>query len=698
MPKKQSPLTYLPFNSYFLDPLYRLILMSTFVLCVGCGVPLYGFSPCQWCTCESCGNDLRDGFCSLCNSRNSCVYDPNPNSFDCPPDFCHPPRPTHETYSCDSYGNNSHFGYDCQPQFLINYESELGYIENYNSYLYDSSSFPQQELCCKNCGVTHEAYQCQPMNEDYYHEQYSCYDSNSFGFDQSQPQQYTVNHPIFNTHNELLSSRTKLMEQMTQLTSMCEMVGQFIQKKQEEKRIEEEQAAKAQNSKIPVCYDDDDDWERSNSLKDNIIYGLSSCFVITPNEPVDSLSMGDEHLNTIPATESDKFIKSSIENLVPNPSESKSENGCDVPACFITFSNVLFDAEYKFDSSDDQSCSDEDVPEKIFSNPLFDEEIISIKIDPHHFNVESDLIESLLNHDSSIVPSSSKIDSLLDEFADKLTLLKSIPSGIDETDCDPKEDIRLIERLLYDNSSPRSPKEFVSKNSNADIESISPSPIPIEGSDSFMEEIDLTFNLDDPMPSGIKEDDYDSERDILIREELLDNYSLSLPVNESFHFYIHSFSRPPAKPLDGNTEILNIKMMGDNSEQKVKENQEKDKIGSKPDKNGKRVEARKSLKQLQWVEEEKLNKTQKNGRKRKRSQKLFKYLEKEEKKRVKSANSRKNKMHKAFLLPGESSHWQYKFPLLVEGVPTARRMEIPLPGVCTAMMKKLPVKDRWQLH
>nr|GEV98342.1 hypothetical protein [Tanacetum cinerariifolium] len=37
-------------------------------------------------------------------------------------------------------------------------------------------------------------------------------------------------------------------------------------------------------------------------------------------------------------------------------------------------------------------------------------------------------------------------------------------------------------------------------------------------------------------------------------------------------------------------------------------------------------------------------------------------------------------MHKAFPLPGESSHWQYKFPLPVEGVPTARRMEIPLPG------------------
>nr|GEV20047.1 retrovirus-related Pol polyprotein from transposon TNT 1-94 [Tanacetum cinerariifolium] len=49
-----------------------------------------------------------------------------------------------------------------------------------------------------------------------------------------------------------------------------------------------------------------------------------------------------------------------------------------------------------------------------------------------------------------------------------------------------------------------------------------------------------------------------------------------------------------------------------------------------------------------------------------------------------------NKMYKAFPLPGESSHWHYKFPLPVEGVPTARRIEILLPGVCTAMMKKLP--------
>nr|GFD27388.1 hypothetical protein [Tanacetum cinerariifolium] len=135
---------------------------------------------------------------------------------------------------------------------------------------------------------------------------------------------------IFNAHNDLLSSRPTLMEQMEQLTSMCEMFCQIIQNKQEEKRIEEEQAANAQYWKIPACCDDDDDYNSA----------------ITPNEPVDSLSMGDEHLNTIMAMESDEFIKSFVENLVPNPSESEGENGCDLPPCFTTFSNILFNADY----------------------------------------------------------------------------------------------------------------------------------------------------------------------------------------------------------------------------------------------------------------------------------------------------------------------------------------------------------------
>nr|GEX71947.1 hypothetical protein [Tanacetum cinerariifolium] len=260
-----------------------------------------------------------------------------------------------------------------------------------------------------------------------------------------------------------------------------------------------------------------------------------------------------------------------VENLVPNPSESEGEHECDVSACedFTTFSNILFDSDYDFSSSDDQSYYDEDIPKEIYLNPLFDEEIISMKIDTHHFNVESDFIESLLNHDSSIISSYLKIDSLFDEFAGELTLLKSIPPGINETDYNPEEEIRLIKRLLYNNSSPRPPEEFISENFDTEFESFSPSPIPVEDSDSFMEEIDLSFTPDDPMPLGIEEDDYDSKRDFPILEEMLSNDPLSLPENESFHFDIPLSSRSPAKPPDGNSRILNVKVMGDISKHKV---------------------------------------------------------------------------------------------------------------------------------
>nr|GFA88336.1 hypothetical protein [Tanacetum cinerariifolium] len=233
---------------------------------------------------------------------------------------------------------------------------------------------------------------------------------------------------------------------------------------------------------------------------------------------------------------------------------------------FTTFSNVLFDTEYESDSSDDQSCSDEDVLEKIISKPLFEEEIIPMKIDHHTDNVESDLMESLRTHDSSLLIS-SKIDSLLDEFVGEVALLKSIPPGIDETDCDFEGDIRIIEKLLYDNSSLRPPKEFVSANSDAEIESFSPSLILVKDSDSFMEEIDLFCTPDYPMPLGIEDDDYDSERDIL--KDFPSNNTLSFAEKESFHFDIPPFSRPPAKPPDGNTGILNIKMMGNIYDQKA---------------------------------------------------------------------------------------------------------------------------------
>nr|GEY13133.1 putative reverse transcriptase domain-containing protein [Tanacetum cinerariifolium] len=181
--------------------------------------------------------------------------------------------------------------------------------------------------------------------------------------------------------------------------------------------------------------------------------------------------MGDEHLDTVLEKESDKFIKSSVENLVPNPSESEDlsdiERECDVPVCnnFTTFSNSLFDVDNDF--------------------PL--------------------------------------------EFSDELAHINLIPSGINEANFDHEEEICLVERLLYDNSSPRPPEDFNAENSNVIIESFSPSSIPVEDSDPFMREINLFLASDGSIPSGIDSDYSDSEGDNLFLERLLHDDHIPLP-------------------------------------------------------------------------------------------------------------------------------------------------------------------------
>ncbi|GKA79039.1 hypothetical protein Tco_0785576, partial [Tanacetum coccineum] len=129
---------------------------------------------------------------------------------------------------------------------------------------------------------------------------------------------------------------------------------------------------------------------------------------------------------------------------------------------------------------------------------------------------------------------SSKIDSLLDELVGELTILKSIPPGIDDDNLDPEGEIHLVERFIFDNSSPRPPKELNVENS---IKSFSPSPIPVE-------------------------------------DKLLSNDSPSLPENESFHFDIPSSPRLPAKPPDDDEiepdmGLLTTKVVGDISEHYV---------------------------------------------------------------------------------------------------------------------------------
>ncbi|GJU96112.1 hypothetical protein Tco_1320868 [Tanacetum coccineum] len=247
-----------------------------------------------------------------------------------------------------------------------------------------------------------------------------------------------------------------------------------------------------------------------------IIYRSSKA--ITPDlpteEPDNSLSMRDEHLSTIPETESDEVIKSSVENLVPIPSESKgiSDDICDVPSC-----------------------------------------------DNDHFDAEFGLINSLLSRD--ILITSPKIDFLPEEFAGELDLIDPILPGIDEDDFDEEEgeidiDILQIEdeilrekllnvNLLIDkiealNLTPSIP--FV-------LEYPSSSPIPVVDSDFLIEEVDTFLVPEDSIPPGI-ESDFDSEGDIIFLDDLLNDDPI--PEYERFTFDIE-----PDAPVINNFDELN---------------------------------------------------------------------------------------------------------------------------------------------
>ncbi|GJV70770.1 hypothetical protein Tco_1490765 [Tanacetum coccineum] len=160
------------------------------------------------------------------------------------------------------------------------------------------------------------------------------------------------------------------------MTSICDMVGQYMQKKEEDRRIEEDQAAKDRYWKIPICYDDDED----------------DTIAITPvsstKEPVDSLIMEDEHLDTIPAMKSDKVIKSSVENLVPILSESEGipDSVCDMPLCNNLTPLEAFkeQSEIVVDFNDDSTLSDDDSPygediDYVDASPP-DAEIVSLEL------------------------------------------------------------------------------------------------------------------------------------------------------------------------------------------------------------------------------------------------------------------------------------------------------------------------------
>ncbi|GJV94599.1 hypothetical protein Tco_1546176 [Tanacetum coccineum] len=230
-----------------------------------------------------------------------------------------------------------------------------------------------------------------------------------------------------------------LPELLLQLSNDLQTIAEIL-KQREEKRIKREQAANMAVQKeqeeqaaqsftpywnFPIINDDDDEYTIQYRE-----YLENSSNATTPDlsteEPDNSLSMEDEHLDTILETESDKVIKSSVKDLVLIPSESEGifDIMCDVPFC-----------------------------------------------DKNHFDAEIDLLESLLNQDTSIVYS-PKIDSLLEEFAGELAPINPIPPGIHEADFDLEKDISLIKQLLYDDYALSDNDTFYSE----DIDYVEASP------------------------------------------------------------------------------------------------------------------------------------------------------------------------------------------------------------------------------
>ncbi|GKA94906.1 hypothetical protein Tco_0816944 [Tanacetum coccineum] len=231
---------------------------------------------------------------------------------------------------------------------------------------------------------------------------------------------------------------------MEQMTSICDMVGQIMQKKEEERRIAEDQAAKDRYWKIPICYDDDED------------YTIAITPVLSTKEPINSLIIEDEHLST------------SVENLVLIPSEFEgiSEDTCDVPVCEdpSTFDALSNHSEIISDSNNDGTSSDDDSYENIKY------------VEASPLNLEYDSLEEV-NEDQE-----EKEFDLEDIFQIQDVILREKLLNI----------IRLVTNIesLKNNPTPdyvfKSPSSF---------------PIPVIDSDSFFEESDTSLShLDNSLP------------------------------------------------------------------------------------------------------------------------------------------------------------------------------------------------------
>ncbi|GJT06899.1 hypothetical protein Tco_0841361 [Tanacetum coccineum] len=177
---------------------------------------------------------------------------------------------------------------------------------------------------------------------------------------------------------------------------------------------------------------------------------------ITPDlpteEPDNSLSMGDEHLNTIPETE-----KSSVENLVPIPSEFKgiSEDICDMPSCDYFDAecgliNSLLSRDISITSPKIDFLPEEFIEDNILREKLLNVNLLIDKIEVLNLTPSTPFV--LKNPSSSPIPVVDS-DFLVEEVDTFLVPEDSIPPSI-ESDLDSEGDIVFLDNLLNEDPIP----------------------------------------------------------------------------------------------------------------------------------------------------------------------------------------------------------------------------------------------------
>ncbi|GJV92373.1 hypothetical protein Tco_1540186 [Tanacetum coccineum] len=352
-----------------------------------------------------------------------------------------------------------------------------------------------------------------------------------------------------------------IQELLLQLIQDLQLLDEIIPKQADEKGTNK-QVQKNKKKRDDDNDDDDYDEESIISMNADMSETPSPDAIMTSSpieEPKDSLLMEDEDIDTIPEKELDEGNESSVENLFHIPSESEAtsdnESECDLPIfddaslnvfednC-VLFSKPLFDSYGDSTSSEYSSDSESFLAEDVFSKlPFeFDIESISSDVNPIYDEVLEDIDGTNYLIDS-IIDFSPKIDPLLEEFAGELALINPIPPGIDGANFDPEGDIRLIEKLSYDNSSPRPPEKLNSKDI---IEFFSAFPIPVEDSDFFLEKTETFLSL--PELETFRFD---------IEEKKSGSTTIHVPEYESFHFDLFDYSLLLADKSDFVSETFN---------------------------------------------------------------------------------------------------------------------------------------------